>query len=57
MKEIAAALARVRHGVEVVVEQDHRAVAVIKSPASLRPDDLHRGDCRTEGAWIECGYR
>ena len=30
VKDIAAVLAQVRRGVEVVVEQDHRAVAVIK---------------------------
>ena len=30
VKDIAAVLAQVRQGVEVVVEQDHRAVAVIK---------------------------
>ena len=32
VKDIAAVLAQVRQGVEVVVEQDHRAVAVIKPP-------------------------
>jgi antitoxin (DNA-binding transcriptional repressor) of toxin-antitoxin stability system len=32
VKDIAAVLARVRQGVEVVIEQDHRAVAVIKPP-------------------------
>jgi antitoxin (DNA-binding transcriptional repressor) of toxin-antitoxin stability system len=30
VKDIAGVLAQVRQGVEVVVEQDHRAVAVIK---------------------------
>jgi antitoxin (DNA-binding transcriptional repressor) of toxin-antitoxin stability system len=30
VKDIAAVLAKVRQGVEVVIEQDHRAVAVIK---------------------------
>ncbi len=30
VKDIASVLAQVRQGVEVVVEQDHRAVAVIK---------------------------
>ena len=30
VKEISAVLARVRQGVEIVVEQDRRAVAVIK---------------------------
>ncbi len=30
IKDIAAVLAQVRQGVEVVVEQDHRPVAVIK---------------------------
>jgi len=32
VKDIASVLAQVRQGVEVVVEQDHRPVAVIKSP-------------------------
>lgn len=32
VKDIAAVLAKVRQGVEIVVEQDHRAVAVIKPP-------------------------
>ena len=31
-RDIHSVLARVQEGVEVVVEQDHRAVAVIKSP-------------------------
>ncbi len=30
VKDIASVLAKVRQGVEVVIEQDHRAVAVIK---------------------------
>jgi len=30
VKDIAAVLARVRQGVEIVIEQDHRTVAVIK---------------------------
>ena len=30
VKDIAAVLAKVRQGVEIVIEQDHRAVAVIK---------------------------
>ena len=30
VKDIATVLAQVRQGVEVIVEQDHRAVAVIK---------------------------
>ena len=30
VKDIAAVLAKVRQGVEIVVEQDHRAVAFIK---------------------------
>jgi antitoxin (DNA-binding transcriptional repressor) of toxin-antitoxin stability system len=30
VKDIAAVLAQVRQGVEVVVEQDHRAIAIIK---------------------------
>ena len=38
VKDIAAVLAQVRRGVEVVVEQDHRAIAVIKP--SRRPDDF-----------------
>lgn len=32
VKDIAGVLAQVRRGVEVVVEHDHRAVAVIKPP-------------------------
>jgi antitoxin (DNA-binding transcriptional repressor) of toxin-antitoxin stability system len=31
-RDIHAVLARVRHGDEVIVEQNHRAVAVIKTP-------------------------
>ena len=31
-RDIHAVLARVQEGVEIVVEQDHRAVAVIKAP-------------------------
>ena len=31
-RDIHAVLARVREGVEIVVEQDHRPVAVIKAP-------------------------
>jgi antitoxin (DNA-binding transcriptional repressor) of toxin-antitoxin stability system len=31
-RDIHAVLARVQEGVEIVVEQDHRPVAVIKSP-------------------------
>jgi antitoxin (DNA-binding transcriptional repressor) of toxin-antitoxin stability system len=32
VKDIAAVLAQVRQGVEVIVEQDHRPVAIIKTP-------------------------
>ena len=32
VKDIAAVLAKVRQGVEIVVEQDHRTVAFIKPP-------------------------
>src|SRR5581483_7894454 len=32
VKDIAAVLAKIRQGLEVVVEQDHRTVAVIKAP-------------------------
>ncbi len=32
VKDIAAVLAKVRQGSEIVVEQDHRTVAVIKPP-------------------------
>ena len=31
-RDLHAVLARVQEGVEVIVEQDHRAVAVIRSP-------------------------
>ena len=33
-KDLHAVLERVRQGVEVVIEQDHRPVAVIKTPTS-----------------------
>ncbi|HEX3744832.1 MAG TPA: hypothetical protein VHW09_12910 [Bryobacteraceae bacterium] len=33
-RDIHAVLAQVQEGVEVIVEQDHRAVAVIKTPRS-----------------------
>ena len=32
VKDIAAVLAKVREGIEIVVEQDHLAIAVIKAP-------------------------
>jgi hypothetical protein len=32
VKDIAAVLAKVRQGVEIIVERNHRAVAVIKPP-------------------------
>jgi antitoxin (DNA-binding transcriptional repressor) of toxin-antitoxin stability system len=32
VRDIHAVLARVRQGVEVIVEQDHRPVAVIRTP-------------------------
>jgi hypothetical protein len=32
VKDIAAVLAKIRQGVEILVEQNHRAVAVIKPP-------------------------
>ena len=31
-RDLHAVLEKVRHGVEVIVEQDHRPVAVIKTP-------------------------
>ncbi len=42
VKDIAAVLAKVRQGVEVVVEQDHRAVAVIQpsQPAGRMISDV-----------------
>jgi antitoxin (DNA-binding transcriptional repressor) of toxin-antitoxin stability system len=33
VKDIAGVLAKVRKGVEVVIERNHRAIAVIKAPA------------------------
>ena len=54
VKDIAAVLAKVRQGVEIIVEQNHRAAAVIKPPTP-GPDDF-RGDRRPESAWIECGH-
>ena len=34
-RDIHGVLARVQEGVEVIVEQDHRPVAVIKTPQSI----------------------
>ena len=36
-RDLHAVLAKVQQGVEVVIEQDHRAVAVLKSSASQSP--------------------
>jgi hypothetical protein len=36
-RDFHAVLARVREGIEVVVEQDHRVIAVIRTPASAGP--------------------
>ena len=36
-RDLHAALARVQQGVEIVIEQDHRPVAVLKPSASTRP--------------------
>jgi antitoxin (DNA-binding transcriptional repressor) of toxin-antitoxin stability system len=51
VKDIAAVLAQVRQGVEVVVEQDHRAVAVIKpSPPVGRLISKVIADLRARGS-------
>jgi len=36
-RDLHAALAKVRQGVEIVIEQDHRPVAVLKPSAPTRP--------------------
>ena len=36
-RDLHAVLAKVQQGVEVVIEQDHRPIAVLKSPVPLRP--------------------
>jgi antitoxin (DNA-binding transcriptional repressor) of toxin-antitoxin stability system len=36
-RDLHAALAKVQQGVEIVIEQDHRPVAVLKPPAPIRP--------------------
>jgi antitoxin (DNA-binding transcriptional repressor) of toxin-antitoxin stability system len=36
-RDLHAALAKVQQGVEIVIEQDHRPVAVLKSSAPARP--------------------
>lgn len=36
-RDLHAVLAKVRQGVEVVIEQDHRPVAVLKPSAPVRP--------------------
>ena len=36
-RDLHAVLAKVQQGVEVIIEQDHRAVAVLKSSASPSP--------------------
>ena len=36
-RDLHAVLAKVQQGVEVIIEQDHRAVALLKSSASLSP--------------------
>ena len=56
VSDIVAVLARVRQGVEIVVEQDHRTVAFIKPPKPGGPDDL-RGYRRPEDSRIERGHR
>lgn len=36
-RDLHAVLAKVQQGIEVVIEQDHRPVAVLKPSASARP--------------------
>lgn len=36
-RDLHAALAKVQQGVEIVIEQDHRPVAVLKPSAPVRP--------------------
>ena len=39
-RDVHAVLQKVRKGIEVVIEEDHRAVAIIRSPKQLRKADL-----------------
>jgi antitoxin (DNA-binding transcriptional repressor) of toxin-antitoxin stability system len=39
-RDLHAVLAKVRQGVEVVIEQDHRPVAILKPSEPGGPDDL-----------------
>ena len=36
-RDLHAALAKVQEGVEIVIEQNHRPIAVLKQSASVRP--------------------
>ena len=36
-RDLHAALAKVQQGVEIIIEQDHRPIAVLKASASVRP--------------------
>lgn len=36
-RDLHAALDKVRQGIEIVIEQDHRPIAVLKSSTSARP--------------------
>ena len=36
-RNLHAALAKVQQGVEIVIEQDHRPIAVLKSSVAVRP--------------------
>ena len=54
-RDIHGVLAKVRDGVEVIVEQDHRPVAVIKTPQNAGPEDqrMHRSVARR----LHCDHR
>jgi antitoxin (DNA-binding transcriptional repressor) of toxin-antitoxin stability system len=58
-RDIHAVLAKVQEGVEVIVEQDHRAVAVIKPPFSkgrLLSESIALAEARGTTAILDEGF-
>jgi antitoxin (DNA-binding transcriptional repressor) of toxin-antitoxin stability system len=58
-RDIHAVLAKVRTGVEVIVERDHRTVAVIRTPApqgSLLSESIALAEARGTTAIPDEGY-
>jgi antitoxin (DNA-binding transcriptional repressor) of toxin-antitoxin stability system len=58
-RDTHAVLAKVREGVEVIVEQDHRPVAVIKTPQSagrLLSEAIALAEARGSTATLDEGF-